>query len=156
MSSLPPNKLILYHTIPTFNTSGKKSFSKHCGKGKNAGNQYFLLFPRCFLLFPAQISIFESELFWSSANALNLDKSKILSFGKCLKILSKKTSENIVGKEGNAGNQHFLLFPQCSLSFKKQTLISLVLLILMSTKCFQFGLVYLKFWYLVKTEPFTP
>ena len=28
--------------------------------------------------------------------------------------------ENIVGKEGNAGYQHFLLFPQCFLPFLKQ------------------------------------
>ena len=26
--------------------------------------------------------------------------------------------ENIVGKEENAGNQHFLLFPQCFLSYE--------------------------------------
>ena len=29
----------------------------------------------------------------------------------------KKPSENIVGKGENAGNQHFLLFPQCFLPF---------------------------------------
>ena len=28
--------------------------------------------------------------------------------------------ENIVGKEENAGNHHFLLFPQCFLPYKKQ------------------------------------
>ena len=33
------------------------------GKEENAGNQHFLLFPQCFLLFPAQISVFESLLF---------------------------------------------------------------------------------------------
>ena len=33
-----------------------------------------------------------------------------------------KAFENIVGKEENAGNQHFLLFPQCFLPFTKQTL----------------------------------
>ena len=27
--------------------------------------------------------------------------------------------DNIVGKEENAGNQHFLLFPQCSLPDEK-------------------------------------
>ena len=31
----------------------------------------------------------------------------------------KTPSENIVGKGENAGNQHFLLFPQCFLSFPK-------------------------------------
>ena len=28
--------------------SGKEAFSKHCGKGENAGNQHFLLFYQCF------------------------------------------------------------------------------------------------------------
>ena len=32
----------------------------------------------------------------------------------------KKPFENIVGKKENAGNQHFLLFPQCFLSYKRQ------------------------------------
>ena len=54
-------------------------------KGENAGKQHFLLFPQCFLPFPKQISIFQSHLvivIFSSANAFNLDQSKILSFGK--------------------------------------------------------------------------
>ena len=33
------------------------------GKGENAGNQHFLLFPQCFLTFPNQISIFNWLLF---------------------------------------------------------------------------------------------
>ena len=33
--------------------------------------------------------------------------------------LKKKAFENIVRKGENAGNQHFLLFPQCFLSFSK-------------------------------------
>ena len=36
-------------------------------------------------------------------------------------ILRKKPFENIVGKGENAGNQHFLLFPQCFLHFTKQS-----------------------------------
>ena len=32
----------------------------------------------------------------------------------------KKAFENIVGKGENAGNQHFLLLPQCFLLFPKQ------------------------------------
>ena len=36
--------------------------------------------------------------------------------------LKKETSENIGGKEENAGNQHFLLFPQCFLSNPEQIL----------------------------------
>ena len=33
--------------------------------------------------------------------------------------LRKKPFENIVGKGENAGNQHFLVIPQCFLSFPK-------------------------------------
>ena len=73
-------------------------------------------------------------------NALNVDRSTILSSGKecCWSLyprkhavfieslttqsghlipLEKKAFENIVGKGENAGNQHLLLFPQCFLLF---------------------------------------
>ena len=36
-----------------------------------------------------------------------------------LKTLKKKPFENIVGRGENAGNQHFLLFPQCFLHISK-------------------------------------
>ena len=36
----------------------KKPFEDIVGKGENAGNQHFLLFPQCFQPFPKQISIF--------------------------------------------------------------------------------------------------
>ena len=58
------------------------------GKGENAGNQHFLLFPQCFLPFPKEISIFYITFIMSSANAFNLDKSKILSFGNFPTFLS--------------------------------------------------------------------
>ena len=32
----------------------------------------------------------------------------------------KKPFENIMGKGENAGNWHFLLFPQCFLSYERQ------------------------------------
>ena len=48
--------LAFYHTIPTLMTLGKKTFENIVGKGENAGNQHFLLFPHCFLFFPKQIS----------------------------------------------------------------------------------------------------
>ena len=54
--------LILYHTIPTFNDLEKEAFENIAGKGENAGNQHFLLFPQCFLPFPKQSSIFQSNL----------------------------------------------------------------------------------------------
>ena len=47
----------------------------------------------------------------SSAICFNLNKPKILSSGNG--PLGKKAFENIEGKGENAGNQHFLLIPQC-------------------------------------------
>ena len=83
-NSLPhiPDFFSLYHTIRTFNslphipdfnvfttqsqlltTLYKKPFEIIAGKGENAGNQHFLLFPQCFLPIQIQISIFQSHLF---------------------------------------------------------------------------------------------
>ena len=59
----------------------------------------------------------------SSANAFNIDKAEILTSvnGKAVNAsITKNPLENIVGKGENAGNQHFLLFPQCFLSFPEQ------------------------------------
>ena len=56
-----------------------------------------------------------------SANSFNLDKAKSFSFGKRLTDLVEGLksmrmtdfeNKNTVGKEENAGNLHFLLFPQ--------------------------------------------
>ena len=69
--------LTLYHTIPTLTTLTNRPYENIMGKGENAGNQHFLLFPLHFLPFPKQISIFQSP-----AGALNLAQSKNLSFGK--------------------------------------------------------------------------
>ena len=62
------------------------------GKGENAGNQHFLLFPQCFLPFPEQVSIFQSHLSFLSANSFYSDQSKILSFSKELSL------ENLIYK----------------------------------------------------------
>ena len=35
-------------------------------------------------------------------------------------IVAVKASENNMGKEENAGNQHFLLFPYCFPTFQRQ------------------------------------
>ena len=64
-------------------TLKKKPLENSVGKGENAGNQHFLLFPQCFLLFPKQISIFDSHLFcclqvvsvWTSLKFCRLVKS---------------------------------------------------------------------------------
>ena len=51
----------------------KEAFGNILGKGENAGNQHFLLFPKCFLPFQKLISNFESTFILLSARALNLD-----------------------------------------------------------------------------------
>ena len=82
------------HNSVTFTTQSrllttrkKKAFENILGKGENAGNQHFLLFPKCFLPFPKQMLIFESHLLchlqmlsiWSS-------RSKNLLYGKELTL----------------------------------------------------------------------
>ena len=52
-----------YFTIPTFNDLREKPSENVVGKGENAGNQHFLLFPQYFSPFPNQIAFFRSNLF---------------------------------------------------------------------------------------------
>ena len=61
-------------------TSKMKPFENIVGKGENAGNQHFLLFPQYFVPFPKQISFFSVFFISLSANALNFDQFKNLSF----------------------------------------------------------------------------
>ena len=62
---------------PDFYDPKIKPFENLAGKGENAGNQHFLLFPQCFLPFPKQISFFSAKFNLLPANAFNLDQSKI-------------------------------------------------------------------------------
>ena len=45
-------------------TQRKQSFENIVEKGENAGNQHFLFFPQCFLLYLKQISTFDSHSNW--------------------------------------------------------------------------------------------
>ena len=62
-------------------TPREKPFENIVGKGENAGNQHFLLFPPCFLSYQRQKSSL-SYIYFAVCNAFNLVTSKILSFGK--------------------------------------------------------------------------
>ena len=53
--------------------------------------------------------------------------------------LGKKPLEKIVGKGENAGNQHFLLFPQCFLPLENQVSIFFCYIYFVVCKYFQFG-----------------
>ena len=67
-------------------TLKKKHFENIVGKGENAGNQNFILFPQCF---PKTNFKFSVTLFLCSAYAFNLNQSKKMSFGKWLKYFIK-------------------------------------------------------------------
>ena len=62
-------KLILHQTILR-----KKALKNNEGKGENAGNQHFLLFPQCFLSYKSEKSFFQHIV----ASAVILVLSKIL------------------------------------------------------------------------------
>ena len=68
----------------TFNDPGKEAFENIVGKGENAGNQHFLLFPQYFLPCPKKkkkiLILATSNL--SFANALNFVQPKKLSADK--------------------------------------------------------------------------
>ena len=101
--------------IPSFNSLPHKTLKQRAlenivGKGENPGNQHFLLFPLFISIISKSFHLgnYISELFGKVFNSW------------LLTTLGKKPFENIVGKGENAGNQHFLLFPQCFQLFQKQ------------------------------------
>ena len=59
-------------------------------------------------------------LHWSKFKQIVDDILKSSTQSRLLTTLMERLFENIVGKEENAGNQHFLLFPHCFLLFTKQ------------------------------------
>ena len=54
--------LTLYPTIPSFINPGKSLLKTLWGKGENAGNQHFPLFPQCFLLYQVKFSPSKASL----------------------------------------------------------------------------------------------
>ena len=63
-------------------TLKKKPFENIMGKVENAGSHHFHLIPQCFLSFPLQLQLLQQIIFLLSANAFNLEQTKILSCGK--------------------------------------------------------------------------
>ena len=63
-------------------TLKNKHFENIEGKGEDAGNQHFLLFPQCFLPFPEQISIFQPYLFRRLQLLSNSTSLKTCHLGK--------------------------------------------------------------------------
>ena len=63
-------------------TMKKKPIENIEGKGENAGNQHFLLFPQCFL--NDQIEISASDLNFVNFKSIHFGPSILLSFGNRL------------------------------------------------------------------------
>ena len=53
----------VYITTQSWLLASQKPFENIVGKGENAGNQHFLLFPQSFLPFPKQISFLQLHVF---------------------------------------------------------------------------------------------
>ena len=88
------------HSVPTSYTSGKDSFCKHLGKRRKY----------CFAR--AGLNHFIKHLQYNNLT---------MQYGLFM-TLRKKPFENIVGKEENACNQHFLHFPKCYLLYQRPKL----------------------------------
>ena len=80
-------------------------------KGEVACYKQFLLFRQCFpQLYTVSLVCQNVAL---CGNGFTLYQSHALM------TLTNRPYENIVGTGENAGNQHFLLFPQCFLTFQR-------------------------------------
>ena len=71
----------------------KKAFENIVGKGENAGITRIFSFSTMSSTFPKP-NIFFIYIYLPSANAFNLDRSKILSFGKELTVIANNEGEN--------------------------------------------------------------
>ena len=70
----------------------KKPLENIVERGENPGNQPFLYFPECFLPYQRKIAMLKLL----STNAFNLDKSRMLLFGKQLKSITKYNAFRLV------------------------------------------------------------
>ena len=70
------DSVVVPYNLQVLTALRRKSFENIVGKGENAGNQHFLLFPAVFSSIPKTNFIFFVVFVLSSANAFSLDKSK--------------------------------------------------------------------------------
>ena len=66
LSAIGKTSLTLYHTIKIFDDPEKEVFWNIVGKGENACNHHYLLFPQYFLPFLNQISKLSFTIIWLS------------------------------------------------------------------------------------------
>ena len=96
------------------------------GKGEIARYEQFFLFPQCFQ---------EASFPWAPKGVI---VREWVSHTISPLTLKKKPFENIMGKDENAGNQHFLLFPLCFSALPKTNFNFSVTFLLSSTNAFKF------------------
>ena len=96
-------------------TLGRKAFRNSMVKGQNAGYQYFSPFPKMFFNPIKHKNHHLSYIYFVSHKCF-----QFVSFHGLVMSEPTEIFENIGGKEENAGNQHFLLFPQGFLPFAKK------------------------------------
>ena len=129
-------------------------FKKHCGKRRNCSLWAISPFPTVFSTRSGNflpkcdcrlqtLSVWKSLklLFWKGliySWYLSVNIFYFTTQSWLLTTFRYKHFENVVGKSANAGNQHFLLFPQCFLPVLKQIWIFQPHLFVVC-KCFQFS-----------------
>ena len=90
-------------------TLKKKPIKYIAGKGENAGNQNFHLFPQCFLLIPRRTFVF-SYIYIVVCKCFQLGRrSRNLSFGKELGNMKVLSAENLITKAEIALEKQFFL-----------------------------------------------
>ena len=92
----------LYSTIQTLKQRASENI---VGKGENAGNQHFLLFPNCFLPYQRQKSLFKQDL---------ICRLQMLSFwsGPKFCILGKELNFCLFGKEMTSKSIQYNLYSE--------------------------------------------
>ena len=75
-----------YHTMTIFDALEEKAFWKHCGKRRKCWLPAFSSLPAMFSILWMTTLMFSVTFNFSSANAFNLGKPKILPSGKGLKM----------------------------------------------------------------------
>ena len=94
----------LYRTIWGFHNLRQEGF-EHVGKGKNAGNQHFLLFPQCFVTYHRK-----KKSFWHHLICHQFGHEKNVSFGKGLTLSQRSfnvSSVKLFRKLRRKGASHF-------------------------------------------------
>ena len=110
--------LIFTTKCQAITTPRKKPFGNFMEKGENGGNQYFLLFPQCFV--PHFSFYIDKVLVLSFDNLQIIPVQLFTTQSRLLTTLRKRPFENIVGKQETGGDQHFLLFQQCFQPYQTQ------------------------------------